>query len=115
MKVNASLRKVRGSHKKLKRYANIVRGKGAEEALNILALYSSPNAKKVRRVIRSAMANAENNFDLSAADLVLTDIQIDQAGPSLRRLQPRARGRGNVIKKRYSHISVGLEPKGGAE
>jgi large subunit ribosomal protein L22 len=115
MKVKASLRKVRGSHKKLRRYANIVRGKSAEEALNILSLYSSPNAKKVRKVIRSAMANAENNFDMSVSELTLTEIHVDQAGPSLRRLRPRARGRGNVIKKRFSHISVGLEPKGGAD
>jgi len=113
MKVNAILKKVRGSHKKLRRYANIVRGKDVEQALNILSLYSSPNAKKVRKVIRSAMANAENNFDLSVSDLVLTEIQVDQAGPALRRMRPRARGRSNIIKKRYSHISVGLEPREG--
>jgi len=115
MKVTAVLRKVRGSHWKLRRYANIIRGKDAEEALNLLSLYSNPNAFKVRKVLKSAMANAENNFDLSASDLVLTDIRVDQAGPSLRRIRPRARGRANVIKKRYSHITIGLEPRGGTE
>jgi large subunit ribosomal protein L22 len=115
MKVTAKQKKVRGSHWKFRRYAQLVKGKKAEEALNILGLYSSPNAKKVRKVIKSAISNAENNFDLSADSLYLTDIKIDQAGPSLRRIRPRARGRAFMIKKRYSHIFVGLEPKGGAE
>lgn len=114
MKVTAKLKKVRGSHWKLRRYANLVKGSKAEDALELLSLYSSPNAKKVSKVIRSAIANAENNFDMSADDLYLTDIQVDKAGPTLRRIRPRARGRAFLIRKRYSHISVGLEPKGGA-
>ncbi|MFH1515383.1 MAG: 50S ribosomal protein L22, partial [bacterium] len=87
----------------------------AEEAVEILGLYSSPNAKKVQKVIKSAIANAENNFDLSADDLYLTEIFVDAAGPTLKRIRPRARGRAFMIKKRFSHITVGLEPKGGAE
>lgn len=115
MKVIATLKKVRGSHWKFKRFARVLKGKRAEEAVEILSLYSSPNAKKVRKVIRSAIANAENNFDLSADNLYLTEIRVDVAGPTLRRIRPRARGRAFFIRKRYSHITVGLEPKGGVE
>ena len=115
MKVTATLKKVRGSHWKFKRYAKVLKGKRAEEAVEMLSLYSSPNAKKVRKVIRSAIANAENNFDLSADNLYLTEIRVDVAGPTLRRIRPRARGRAFFIRKRYSHITVGLEPKGGVE
>jgi large subunit ribosomal protein L22 len=115
MKVTAKLKKVRGSHWKFRRYARVLKGKRAEEAVEILSLYSSPNAKKVRKVIRSAIANAENNFDLSADNLYLTEIRVDVAGPTLRRIRPRARGRAFFIKKRYSHITIGLEPKGGVE
>ncbi|MCD6216791.1 50S ribosomal protein L22 [bacterium] len=115
MKVTAKLKKVRGSHWKLRRYAKVLKGKRAEEAVEILSLYSSPNAKKVRKVIRSAIANAENNFDLSADNLYLTEMRVDVAGPTLRRIRPRARGRAFFIRKRYSHITVGLEPKGGVE
>ena len=114
MKITAKLKKVRGSHWKLRRFANAVKGKRAEEAIEILNLLSSPNAKKVRKVIRSAMANAENNFDLSADELFISEIKVDKAGPTLRRIRPRARGRAFLIRKRYSHITVGLEPKGGA-
>jgi large subunit ribosomal protein L22 len=115
MKVIAKIKKIRGSHWKFRRYAKILKGKRAEEALDILSLYSSPNAKKVYKVIRSAVANAENNFDLSADDLYLTEILVDAEGPSLRRIRPRARGRAFMIRKRYSQITIGLEPKGGAE
>lgn len=115
MKVTAKLKKVRGSHWKFRRYAKVLKGKRAEEAVELLSLYSSPNAKKVQKVIRSAIANAENNFDLSADNLYLTEIRVDVAGPTLRRIRPRARGRAFFIRKRYSHITIGLEPKGGVE
>ncbi len=115
MKVTAKLKKVRGSHWKFRRYAKVLKGKRAEEAVEMLSLYSSPNAKKVSKVIRSAIANAENNFDMSADNLYLTEIRVDVAGPTLRRIRPRARGRAFFIRKRYSHITIGLEPKGGVE
>lgn len=115
MKVTAKLKKVRGSHMKYRRYAKVLKGKKAEEAVELLSLYSSPRAKKVQKVIKSAIANAENNFDLSASDLYLTEIYVDAAGPTLKRIRPRARGRAFMIKKRFSHITVGLEPKGEVE
>lgn len=115
MKVTAILRKVRGSHWKYRRYAKVLKGKRAEDAVDILDLYSSPLAKKVRKVLRSAIANAENNFDLSADNLYLTEMRVDAAGPTMRRIRPRARGRAFFIRKRFSHITIGLEPKGGVE
>ena len=84
---------------------NMVRGKKVEEALNILRFAPTPNARVVAKTIKSAAANAENNYQLTLADLKIVKITADEAR-MLKRFRPRARGRANEILKRSSHITV---------
>jgi large subunit ribosomal protein L22 len=84
---------------------DLVRGKRVNEALDTLALLSSPWAKTVAKVVKSAAANAENNLLMDPGRLVLVSIVADQAR-SLKRFRPRARGRIGRITKRSSHITV---------
>ena len=90
---------------KVRPLADMVRGKKVEEALNILRFTPTPKAKVVAKVVQSAAANAENNFQMSPADLKIVSIFADEA-PSMRRFRPRSRGRGSPIRKHSSHITV---------
>jgi large subunit ribosomal protein L22 len=83
----------------------MVRGKSIEEALVLLQFTPTPKAKVVSKLVKSAAANAENNFQMDPADLVITSIYADEAR-SMRRYRPRSRGRASPIKKRSSHITV---------
>lgn len=88
--------------------ADAVRGKKVEEALSLLRLGRSPVARKVAKVVKSASANAENNFQLSLADLRVKRIFVD-GGPMQERARPQARGRVAPILRRTSHITVVVE------
>ena len=90
---------------KVRPLVNMVRGKKVDEALAMLRFTPTPKAKFVAKVVKSAVANAENNFQLDPADLKVLKIFADEA-PAMRRHQPRARGRVSPIKKRSSHITV---------
>ena len=108
--VRAQAKFIRGSHYKLRRYADIVRGKGANEAVSILQMHHGTNVKEVLKVVQSAIANAENNHDFDASELFVKEIFIDQ-GPVMKRFRPRARGRATPIRKHLSHITVKLAAK----
>ena len=82
-----------------------MRGKKVEEALNLLRFTPTPKAKLVAKVVRSAVANAENNFQMEPADLKIVKIYVDEAR-SLRRFRARSRGRASPIRKNSSHITV---------
>ena len=84
---------------------DMVRGKKVEEALAILKFAPSPSARKVAKVVKSAAANAENNFQMEPAELRVVKIWADQARIT-KRFRPVARGRANHINKRSSHITV---------
>jgi len=75
------------------------------KALTMLKFAASPSAKMVAKVVKTAAADAENNFHLTPADLKIVKIYADDA-PMLKRFQPRARGRADKIMKRSSHITV---------
>ena len=90
---------------KMRLLVNMVRGKKVEEALSMLRFMPSPKAKVVTKLVRSAVANAENNFQVDPAELKIVKIFADDA-PSLRRYRARSRGRASHIKKRSSHITV---------
>ena len=90
---------------KVRPLVDIVRGKKVEEALTILKFTPSPKAKVVSKLVRSAAANAENNFQIDPADLRIVKIYADEAR-SLRRYRPRSRGRSSPIRKHSSHITV---------
>ena len=91
--------------RKARLLVDMVRGKKVDEALNILRFAPTPNARIVAKTIKSAAANAENNFQMTPADLKIVKITADEAR-MLKRFRARARGRANQILKRSSHITV---------
>jgi large subunit ribosomal protein L22 len=105
MKVKAVAKEVGISPQKVRLVINMVRGRKVDEALNILSFLPTPTAKAVAKVIKSAVANAENNFQMSPAELRITDIFADQ-GHTLKRFRPQSRGRVSPILKRASNITV---------
>ncbi|HEY4711337.1 MAG TPA: 50S ribosomal protein L22 [Dehalococcoidia bacterium] len=105
MKVRAVAKDVGISPQKVRLVINMVRGKKVNEALTILSFLPTPTAKTVAKVIKSAAADAENNFQMSPAELRITDIFADQ-GHTLKRFRPQSRGRISPILKRSSNITV---------
>jgi large subunit ribosomal protein L22 len=105
MKVKSVAKDVGISPQKVRLVVNMVRGTKVDEALTILGFLPSPTAKAVAKVIKSAAANAENNFQMSPANLRIADIFADQ-GHTLKRFRPQSRGRVSPILKRSSNITV---------
>lgn len=105
MEVKAVAKDTGVSPSKIRPLVDMVRGKKVDEALTILKFTPSPLAKVVAKVVKSAAANAENNFQMTPADLEIVNIVADEAR-SMKRYRPRARGRANPILKRSSHIIV---------
>jgi len=105
MKVRAVAKDVGISPRKVRLVVNMVRGKKINEALAILSFSPTPTAKAVAKLIKSAAANAENNFQMSPAELRITDIFADP-GHTLKRFRPQSRGRASPILKRSSNITV---------
>jgi large subunit ribosomal protein L22 len=105
MEAKAINRGVRISPKKVRPMMDLVRGESVQRALAILEYMPHKAAREIARTIKSAAANAENNFDMEPADLVVKTIFADE-GPALKRFMPRARGSVNRIRKRTSHITV---------
>ena len=105
MRVKAVAKDIGISPQKARLVIDMIRGKKVAEALTILNFLPTPTAKAVAKVIKSAAANAENNFQMSPADLKITDIFADQ-GHTLKRFRPKSRGRMSPILKRSSHITV---------
>jgi len=96
---------IRGSAQKLNLVAGLIRGRKAEEALNILSFSKKAMARDARKVLASAIANAENNQGADVDELKVKTIMVDE-GPTLKRFMARAKGRGTRILKRTSHITV---------
>ena len=90
---------------KVRPLVNMVRGKKVDEALTLLRFTPTPKAKVVAKLVQSAAANAENNYQMDTADLRIISIFADEAR-SMRRHRPRSRGRISPIRKRSSHITV---------
>ena len=105
MAVVAKLKYQRLSPQKARLVADIVRGKNALQALNILKFTNKKAAKYIEKTLRSAIANAEHNFNLDPEKLYISKILIDK-GPVLKRISPRAMGRADVIRKPTAHITV---------
>jgi len=108
--VNARARYVRIAPRKARLIADQVRGLPLEDAQTLLRFSPRGAAQDIAKVIASAAANAENNHDLIADDLLVKDIHVDE-GPTLRRYRPRALGRAARINKRTCHINVALTPE----
>jgi large subunit ribosomal protein L22 len=107
--VRARARYVRVAPRKARLVADQVRGLPVTEAQTLLEFSPRGAAHDVGKLIASATANAENNHDLVAEDLLIADIRVDE-GPTLRRWRARARGRATRIDKRTCHMSVALTP-----
>jgi large subunit ribosomal protein L22 len=105
MEVRAISKDTGVSPRKMALLVDMVRGKKVEEALNILRFAPTPNAKIIAKTIKSAAANAENNYQMTPTDLKIVKISADEAR-MLKRFRARARGRANQILKRSSHITV---------
>jgi large subunit ribosomal protein L22 len=105
METTAILRGVRLSAQKGRLVADLIRGMNVEQALNTLTFTRKKAAVIVKKVLESAIANAEHNDGADIDELRVTKIYIDK-GASLKRMSPRAKGRGNSIEKQTSHITV---------
>uniref|UniRef100_A0A7C1JBR0 Large ribosomal subunit protein uL22 n=1 Tax=Ammonifex degensii TaxID=42838 RepID=A0A7C1JBR0_9THEO len=101
----ATARYLRVSPRKARQVVDLIRGKRVGEALSILRFVPRKAARMVEKVVRSAVANAEHNYDLVADELFIVRAYVDQ-GPSLKRYRPRAYGRANIIRRRTSHVTV---------
>jgi len=105
VRVSATARYVRGSTRKARLVTTAIKGRPVEEAAALLRFMPQHAAKNVARVLRSATANAENNHNLSAEDLVVADAIADE-GPTIKRWRPRAQGRAFPIHKPMTHITI---------
>ncbi len=112
MEVRAVAKDTGVSPRKVRLLIDMVRGRKVDEALNILRFAPTPTARVVAKVVKSAAANAENNFQMTPVDLKIVNIFADEAR-TMKRLRPRARGRANQILKRSSHITVIVAEQGG--
>ncbi len=108
MGYTATYRFARISPRKVRLMADLVRGKFADEALELLRFQPHRGARMLEKVIRSALANAEDRRAPRLDELILTDVRVD-GGPMFKRMMPRARGMASIIKRRMSHIRVTLE------
>lgn len=107
MESRAVAKHIRISPRKARQVVDLVRGKSVGEALNILRFMPNKAATPIYKVVESAAANAENNFDMNRDDLYVSKIFVDE-GPTMKRIRPRARGMADRIRKRTSHITVVL-------
>ena len=105
MQAVAKLRFARLSAQKGRLVADQIRGLPVEQALNILAFSKKKGAEMMKKVLDSAIANAENNEGADIDELKVKTVCVDE-GPTMKRLRARAKGRGTRILKRTSHITV---------
>nr|MBV6630697.1 50S ribosomal protein L22 [Oceanococcus sp. HetDA_MAG_MS8] len=105
MATTAKHRYARISAQKVRLVADQVRGLPVESAINLLAFSPKKGAALVKKVLESAVANAENNDGADIDELKVSEIFVDEA-PSMKRIKPRAKGRADRITKRLSHITV---------
>ena len=96
---------IRGSAQKLNLVAALIRGKSAEDAMNILAFSKKAMAVDARKVLASAIANAENNHDLEVDDLVVAEAHVGN-GIVMKRFAPRGRGRSGRIFKPFAQLTI---------
>jgi len=108
MAYEAVHRFARISARKIRPLANLIRGKHADEALDILRYQPQRGARLLEKVLKSALGNAEDRRAPNLQNLVVVDARIDE-GPMFKRVRPRARGMAFMVKKRMSHIHVAVD------
>jgi large subunit ribosomal protein L22 len=107
--ITASLKNYRQSPRKVRSVANLVRGKSAIEAMYILTFLPKKATGPLGVLLQSAVANAKNNFNIEKEGLFIKELRVD-AGVTLKRSMPRARGSASRINKRSSHVLLTLAP-----
>ncbi|KAA0227704.1 MAG: 50S ribosomal protein L22 [Dehalococcoidia bacterium] len=110
MEVRATAKNIGASPRKMRLILGRLPGLSVDQSLALLRYLPSPHARSVSKVVLSAAANAENNFDMNANDLVVKRAFADE-GRTLKRFRPRSRGRVSPILKRSSHITVILDER----
>jgi large subunit ribosomal protein L22 len=108
MAYSAVHRHARISARKVRAIANLIRGKHADEALNLLRYQPQRGARLLEKVLKSAIGNAEDRRARNMQHLVVTEARVDE-GPMFKRVRPRARGMAFLVKKRMSHIHVSVD------
>ena len=110
MEVRAIAKTIRRSPRKIRLVMDAVRGKSVDEAVAILRFLPHGGADEVLKVVKSAAANAENNYQMAPEDLIIKAIFADE-GPTIKRFRSRSRGMAAPILKRTSHITVVVEER----
>jgi large subunit ribosomal protein L22 len=107
MDYKASHRFADMSARKVRPFATLIRGRRADEALELLRFLPNKSARLLEQVLKSALGNAEDRGARHIDDLIVVESRID-GGPIMKRIMPRARGTAYPIKRRYSHIHLTL-------
>ena len=110
MESKAVAKYVRIAPRKVRVVMDLIRGKNVAEAFAILKFTPKVGADAIEKVLKSAVANAENNFDMNVDKLYVSSAFVDQ-GPTLKRIHPRSRGQAFKILKRTSHVTVVVEER----
>ena len=110
MEVKARLKNARVGTQKARLVADAVRGKDVNEALRVLTFMPKKTAVMVKKLIESAVANAEQKKVIDIDNLYVKTIHVDK-GPHMKRFQPRAQGRAFMIRKKMSHINLVLDER----
>ena len=105
IEAKAILKYARISSRKVKIVADLIRGKNVDEALAILKFAPKASSEILEKLLKSAIANAENNHFMNRSNLVVSEIYANQ-GPTLKRIRPAAKGSAVRIRKRTSHITI---------
>lgn len=106
----ATLKNARISARKVKIVADLIRGKDAKEALAIVKFTPKASSEIIEKLLKSAIANAENNHGMKSNNLYVAEIYANQ-GPTMKRIRPAAKGSAVRIRKRTSHITIKLREK----
>ena len=106
----ATLKNARISARKVKIVADLIRGKDAKEALAIVKFTPKASSEIIEKLLKSAIANAENNNGMSVENLYVEECYANK-GPTMKRIRPRAQGRAYRIEKRMSHITLVLNER----
>ena len=107
LEARAELRFARISSRKVKIVADLIRGKKVDEALAIVKFTPKASSELIEKLLKSAIANAENNHGMNRGNLIVSEIYANQ-GPTLKRIRPAAKGSAVRIRKRTSHITIVL-------
>jgi large subunit ribosomal protein L22 len=107
LEATATLRFARISARKVKIVADLIRGKKVDEALAIVKFTPKASSEIIEKLLKSAIANAENNHGMNRGNLIVSEIYANQ-GPTMKRIRPAAKGSASRIRKRTSHITIKL-------